>query len=166
MTRPRDSLIYLVTRLSTYSLIPSPDKQPWLIIPCQVPWAFDMPHQGQALDLLSFDHTVSLQGWWTVRLIEGASKVKPQMLTVTHALLTPQRIISLPDTPIPSSEQDPPHLLTLHFFTHGHIHPARGHCVLERHQGFRFQAWDDRLTSTKALHILSAFVQNESPHFI
>lgn len=61
-TRRRDSLIYVTTPLSTYSLIPSPDKWPWQIIPCQVPWAFDMPHQGQVLDLLSFDHTVSLQG--------------------------------------------------------------------------------------------------------
>lgn len=101
-TRQRDSLIYLATCLSTYSLIPSPDKWPWQIIPCQVPWAFDVSHQGQEFDFLSFDHTVSLQGWWTVSLTEGASKVKPQMLTVTHALLTLQRIISLLDTPIPS----------------------------------------------------------------
>lgn len=100
--RQRDCLIYLATCLSTYSLMPSPDKWLWQIIPCQVPWAFDVPHQGRELDLLSFDHAVSLQSWWTVNLTEGAGKVKPQMLRVTHALLTPQRTISLPDTPIPS----------------------------------------------------------------
>lgn len=155
----------MATCLSTYSLIPSPDKWPWQIIPCQVPWAFDIPHQGQERDLLSFDHTMSLQAWWTVSLIEGASKVKPQMLSVTRALLIPQRIISLLDTPIPSSEQDLPHSLFTSSPMDTSILPGVTVC-LKGIKGSDFRAWDDKLASIKALHTLSAFVQNESPHFI
>lgn len=87
------------------------------------------------------------------------------MLTVTRALLTPQRIISLLDTPIPSSEQHPPHSLTLHFFTHGHIHPARGSLCVWKASRVLISG-HGMIASIKALHILSAFVQNESPHFI